>query len=187
MRDFGERAAEATRFFRHPDPDFWSFNTFLDALLEEIFVYDALSLIFRPKYGQGLGRGLLGSDLDSLRLVSGPTMRPLLDMHGGKPQPSGAGLPAVPCTGCPGAITRRSSPGSDIDDYGLTGAEVNEFRADVMLYAPLVARRETPTGSRPWNGLCCRSSPGCRSRNTSSTSFKKAPFLRATSRLATRT
>ena len=96
MKDFGERAAEATKFFRHPDPDFWSFNTFLDALLEEIFVYDALSLIFRPKYGRGLGRGLLGSDLDSLRLVSGPTMRPLLDMHGGKPRPPGAGLPAVP-------------------------------------------------------------------------------------------
>ena len=64
MRDFGERAAEATRFFRHPDPDFWSFGSFIDALLEEIFVYDALALIFRPKYGRGLGRGLLGSDLD---------------------------------------------------------------------------------------------------------------------------
>ena len=39
--------------------------------------------------------------------------------------------------------------GSDIDDYGLAGAEVNKFRADVMLYAPLVARRETPYGFPP--------------------------------------
>lgn len=97
MRDFGERAAEATRFFRHPDPDFFSFNLFLDALLEEIFVYDALTLVFRPKYGKGLGRGLLGSDLDSIRLVAGPTIRPLLDMHGGKPAPPApAYLPAIP-------------------------------------------------------------------------------------------
>ena len=49
------------------------------------------SLIFRPKYGKGLGRGLLGSDLDSIRLVSGPTIRPLLDMHGGKPRPPAPG------------------------------------------------------------------------------------------------
>jgi hypothetical protein len=97
MRDFGERAALATRFFKHPDPNYWSFSTWLDALLEEIFVYDALTLIFRPKYGKGLGRGLLGSDLDSIRLISGTTVRPLLDMHGGKPAPPApAYLAAVP-------------------------------------------------------------------------------------------
>jgi 8-oxo-dGTP pyrophosphatase MutT (NUDIX family) len=75
MRDFGERKAEVTKFFKHPDPDYWSFSSFLDALLEEIFVYDALSVIFRPKYGASFGmggRGLLGSDLDSINLVSGP-------------------------------------------------------------------------------------------------------------------
>jgi len=87
MRDFGERAAAATRFFKHPDPDYFDFTSFLKALLEEIFVYDALCLVFRPKYGKGLGRGLLGSDLDSLNLVSGPTVRPLLSMHGSKPRP----------------------------------------------------------------------------------------------------
>jgi hypothetical protein len=97
MRGFGERAAEATRFFRNPDPDYWNFSSFLDAVLEEVFVYDALCLIMRPKYGKGLGRGLLGSDLDSMRLVSGMTIRPLLDMHGGKPAPPApAYLPAVP-------------------------------------------------------------------------------------------
>ena len=148
MKDFGERAAEATRFFRHPDPDFWSFNTFLDALLEEIFVYDALSLIFRPKYGRGLGRGLLGSDLDSLRLVSGPTIRPLLDMHGGKPRPPAPAYQQY-LYGVPRSDYQTIITGSDIDDYGLTGAEVNDFRADVMLYAPLVSRRESPYGFPP--------------------------------------
>ena len=49
-------------------------------------MYDALSLIFRPKFGAAFGmggNGLLGSNLDSMRLVSGPTIRPLLDLHGG--------------------------------------------------------------------------------------------------------
>ena len=110
MRDFGERAAQATKFFQHPDPDYLDFQSFLKALLEEIFVFDALCLVFRPKYGKGLGRGLLGSDLDSLSLVSGPTVRPLLNMHGGKPRRPPP-LTSSSCTACPGATTRPLSPG----------------------------------------------------------------------------
>src|SRR5208337_87021 len=148
MRDFGERAAKATKFFKYPDPDFFSFGLFLDALLEEIFVYDALSLIFRPKYGKGLGRGLLGSDLDSLNLISGPTIRPLLNMHGGKPRPPAPAYQQF-LYGVPRSDYQTVLSGADIDDYGLTGAEVNDFRADVMLYAPLISRRESPYGFPP--------------------------------------
>ena len=148
MRDFGERQAKATKFFRHPDPDYWTFGSFLSALLEEIFVYDALALIFRPKYGKGLGRGLLGSDLDSMRLVSGPTIRPLLDMHGGKPRPPAPSYQQF-LFGVPRSDYQTIISGADIDDYGLTGSQVNEFRADVMLYAPLVPRRESPYGLPP--------------------------------------
>jgi 8-oxo-dGTP pyrophosphatase MutT (NUDIX family) len=145
MRDFGERAAKATKFFKHPDPDYFDFTSFLKALLEEIFVFDALSLIFRPKYGKGLGRGLLGSDLDSLSLISGPTVRPLLNMLGGKPRPPAPAYSQF-LYGVPRSDYQTVISGSDIDDYGLTGAEVNRFRADTMLYLPLVPRRETPYG-----------------------------------------
>ena len=118
MRDFGERAAQATRFFKHPDPDYFDFGSFLKALLEEILVYDALCLVFRPKYGQGLGRGLLGSDLDSLSLVSGPTIRPLLNMHGGKPRPPAPAYQQF-LYGVPAATTRRSSPAPTSTTTGL--------------------------------------------------------------------
>jgi 8-oxo-dGTP pyrophosphatase MutT (NUDIX family) len=148
MRDFGERAAEATKFFRHPDPDYFDFGSFLKALLEEIFVFDALALIFRPKYGKGLGRGLLGSDLDSLSLISGPTIRPLLNMHGGKPRPPAPAYQQF-LFGVPRSDFQTVISGADIDDYGLAGAEVNQFRADTMLYLPLVPRRESPYGFPP--------------------------------------
>ena len=39
--------------------------------------------------------------------------------------------------------------GSDIDDYGLTGAEINQFRADTMMYVKMVPRRESPYGFPP--------------------------------------
>ena len=148
MRDFGERAALATKFFRHPDPDYWNFGSFLSALLEEIFVYDALSLIFRPKYGRGLGRGLLGSDLYSMRLVSGTTIRPVFGMHGERPRPPAVAFQQF-LFGVPRSDYQTILSGADIDDYGLTGSQVNEFRADVMLYAPLVPRREAPYGMPP--------------------------------------
>jgi len=148
MRDFGERKAEVTRFFKRPDPDYWSFSSFLDALLEEIFVYDALAVIYRPKYGASIGmggRGLLGSDLDSLNLVSGPTIRPLLDLHGGRPRPPAPAYQQY-LYGVPRSDYMTMATGRDIDDAGLAGAEVNEFSSDIMLYAPLVSRRETPYG-----------------------------------------
>src|ERR1035441_710343 len=148
MRDFGERAAKATKFFLRPDPDYWNFKSWLSALLEELLVFDALPLIMRPKYGKGLGRGLLGSDLDSLRLVSGMTIRPLLDMHGGTPRPPAPGYSQF-LFGVPRSDYQTVIMGTDIDDYGLAGAEINQFRADTMLYVRMVPRRETPYGYPP--------------------------------------
>ena len=148
MRDFGERAAKATKFFRHPDPDYWNFSSWLSAVLEEILVFDALALVFRPKYGKGLGRGLLGSDLDSIRLVSGPTIRPILDMHGGTPRPPAPGYSQY-LFGVPRSDYQAVISGSDIDDYGLTGAEINQFRADTLMYVKMVPRRESPYGFSP--------------------------------------
>ena len=151
LRDFGERKAKFERFFRRPDPDFWNFDSFLAAMLEEIFVYDALTVIFRPKFGASFGmggRGLLGSDLDSIRLVSGPTIRPLLDLQGGTPA---APAPAYQqfLFGVPRSDYMSVIRGTDIDEAGLLGAEVNEFNADIMLYAPYWRTRETPYGFPP--------------------------------------
>lgn len=151
LRDFGERKALAKRFFRRPDPDFWSFDTFLNAFLEEIFVYDALSVIFRPKYGARMGmggRGLLGSNLDSLNLVSGPTIRPLLDLHGGHPRPPAPAYQQY-LFGVPRSDYMTIATGADIEEAGLAGSEVNTFSADIMLYAPYWVTRETPYGFPP--------------------------------------
>lgn len=151
MQDFGERKAKAKRFFKRPDPDFWNFDNFLNAFLEEIFVYDALCMVFRPKYGASFGmggRGLLGSNLDSLNLVSGPTIRPLIDIHGGHPKPPAPAYQQF-LYGVPRSDYMTIATGSDIEDYGLAGAEVNDFNADIMLYAPYWATRETPYGFPP--------------------------------------
>ena len=148
MRDFGERKNQATRFFRRPDPDYWTFQSFLEALLEEIFVYDALSVLFRPKYGTGLHRGLLGSDLDHLSLIHGPTIRPLLGLHGEVPAPPAPAYQQY-LYGVPRSDIAAMLRDDDLRAAGLAGAELNRFRADQLLYAPMTTRRWTPYGFPP--------------------------------------
>ena len=151
MRDFGERKAAAVRFFKRPDPDFWNFDSFLSALLEEIFVYDALALIFQPKFGERLGmtgRGLFGSSLDCLQLVSGPTIRPLIGLHGEHPRPPAPAYQQY-LYGVPRSDYVTIARDEDIDEYALAGSEVNQWDKDLMLYAPLWPTRESPYGFPP--------------------------------------
>jgi SPP1 gp7 family putative phage head morphogenesis protein len=148
MKDFGERRAKALKFFRQPDPDYFSFAQWLDVLLEEIFVFDALSLLVRPVKGRGMGKGLLGSDLGSLEVLSGPTIRPLVGMHGEVPRPPAPAyqqyLYGVPRSDYVTLITQK-----DIDDGNLAGSEIEQYTGDQLIYMPMVPRRWTPYGFPP--------------------------------------
>ena len=147
-RSFGARRSEAVKFFKRPDPDFFNWASFLDALCEEVFVYDALSILIRPKWARGRGAGLLGSDLDSLSLLSGPTIRPLLGLHAERPRPPAPAyqqyLYGVPRVDLMSLVTER-----DLEDGMLSGAEMGQFRADQLLYLPMTPRRWTPYGFPP--------------------------------------
>ena len=148
MKDFGERRIEALRFFRRPDPDYFSWDSWIDAVMEEILVFDALSILIRPKWMKGKGKGLFGSDLDSLSLISGQTIRPLLDLHGARPRPPAPAyqqyLYGVPRSDIMTMITEK-----DIEDGDMRGAEMGKFRTDQLLYLPMVNRRWTPYGFPP--------------------------------------
>jgi hypothetical protein len=147
-KDFGERRAKAMRFFRRPDPDYFSWNTFIDAFLEEIFVYDALSLYISPKRGRGLGKGLLGSDLDCLQLISGPTIRPLYAIDGSFPRPPAPAYQQY-LYGVPRSDFMQLVTGRDIEESGIAGSAWGQFNADQLLYLPMVPRRWTPYGFPP--------------------------------------
>jgi hypothetical protein len=146
MRDFGERRAKAMKFFKRPDPNYFTFGSWLDAMLDQVFVYDALSLYMSPKKGRGMGRGLLGSDLDSLWLLDGASIRPLMGMHGETPAP-----PAVAYEqyfyGVPRSDYTTMIDGRDLDEYGLTADDLQrELRGDQLLYLPFLQRPDSPYG-----------------------------------------
>lgn len=148
MKDFGKRRAEAVRFFRRPDPDYFSWDSWIDSVMEEVLVFDALSLLMRPKWLKGHGKGLLGSDLDSLSLISGQTIRPLFDLHGATPRPPSPAyqqyLYGVPRCDIMTMIDER-----DIEMGNLRGAEMGKFDVEQLLYPPMVNRRWTPYGFPP--------------------------------------
>lgn len=144
-KDFGQRRSEAIKFFNHCDPDYDTWTEFLGVVMEEILVYDTLALLMQPTWG-GNGNGVLGSNLKHLRIVTAPTIRPLVDMHGGKPRPPAPAfqqyLFGVPRTDLMTMINQE-----DIEDY--KGLEGPSFRGDQLLYYRMTPRRWTPYGFAP--------------------------------------
>jgi hypothetical protein len=148
MKDFGERRAKAVRFFDRPDPDFDDYQGFQSALLEQVFVYDAMSLLLKPKRGRGLGRGILGSDLDCLSLIDGASIRPLLSLSGGRPRPPAPAWQQY-LYGVPRSDIQAMWSGKDIEDAGLKGYEGPAFSVDQLIYRPVVPRVNSPYGFSP--------------------------------------
>lgn len=147
-KDFGKRRAEAIKFFNRPDPDYFTWGSWIDDCLEQMLVYDALSIYIQPKRGKKLKKGLLGSDLDCLQLIDGATIRPLYNLHGATPRPPAPAyqqyLYGVPRSDLTSVITGR-----DLDEAGLTDAQWAQFRGDQLLYLPMVRRRWSPYGFAP--------------------------------------
>lgn len=145
-KDFEKRRAEAITFFENPDPgNFRSFTTWLSAVLEDILVIDALSIYLQPT--RLPGRGLLGSNLKSLCLIDGTTVRPLLDMQGGTPQPPNVAY-QIFNFGVPRVDMSTAIAGADIDDAFDDDPDAleAEYRGDQLLYLPYEKRDWTPYG-----------------------------------------
>ena len=145
LKDFGERRAEAVKFFTRPDPNYDDFGSFLSAILEQMFVYDAMSILLKPKRGRGLKRGILGSDLDCIEQVDGASMRPLLSLSGGRPRPPAVGYQQF-LYGVPRCDVGAMWDGRDIEEAGLKGYEGPAFSTDQLMYRLMVPRVNSPYG-----------------------------------------
>lgn len=146
MNDFGKRRAEAIEFFRQPDPDrFPDWDAFIKALIEQVLVYDAMSLLIKPKRGRGLGRGILGSDLDCVNLIDGASIRPLLSLSGATPRPPAPAYQQY-LKSVPRSDLQTMWNGQDIENAGLKGYEGPVFAVDQLLYRPTVPRINSPYG-----------------------------------------
>jgi hypothetical protein len=139
--DWQNRRLEAMKFFSRPDPEYNSYHSWMRAALEDIFVIDALSIYIAPPRVEG--KGLFGSNLAALALIAGETIRPMIDVHGERPQAPDVAfqqyLYGVPRVDLVDIINQ-----SDIDeDLGVPDAEL---RGDQLLYLPYRKRTTSPYG-----------------------------------------
>lgn len=143
-RDFDERRAKIMRFFRKPDPNYFSFGSWFGAQLEDVMAVDALSLYLHPPRVKG--KGVMGSNLAAFELIDGTTIRPLVDVHGATPT---APNPAYQqyIYGVPRSDLMTVLTGDDIHDMG--DAMYREYSGTQLMYLPYDARDWTPYGFAP--------------------------------------
>jgi hypothetical protein len=144
-KDFQKRRAEAMKFWRNPDPTYGSFESWLSAILEDILVIDALSLYLHPSRMRG--KGLLGSDVAAVEIIAGETIRPLLDVSGGRPKPPNPAYQQY-MYGVPRADLMTVIDHEDLPE-GMSESMVAEYRGDQLLYLPYFRRSWTPYGYSP--------------------------------------
>jgi len=145
MADFGERRAQAVAFFKNPDPEYGSWSSWLDTLLEDLYAIDAMSVYLRPTWGKG--KGLLGSDLTALELIAGDTLRPLFDLHGSRPRPPAPAFQQY-LWGVPRVDLMQLINQNDLTDE-LKAGQVAEYRGDQLLYLPYTRQTTSPYGMPP--------------------------------------
>lgn len=142
MADFQERRRKVVNWFKRPDTNYHTFNTWFSASLEDHFIIDAPALYLRPPRVEG--KGVLNSNLAELQLIDGATIRPLLDIHGATPRPPNVGYQQY-LYGVPRVDMMDILLDQDIEE--MEGADpVAEYRADQLLYFPHVRRSWTPYG-----------------------------------------
>lgn len=144
--DWEKRRATVKEFFSHPDSDrakYPTFGAWLNALLEDRFVIDAVAVHLVPPRKKGAGP--FGSDLASLDLLDGSTVKPLLDINASTPKPSAPSyqqyLYGVPRVDMMSPLTE--------EDLEALDEPVGDFRADQLIYM-----RETPRDQSPWGFSC---------------------------------
>lgn len=143
--DFEERRLKAINFFKRPDPDYDTFHNWLKVCLEDVFVIDALSLYLHPT--RVPGKGLFGSNLASLEVIDGSTIKPLVDLSGSRPQPPNVAFQQY-LWGVPRLDLMDVVIPSEVDEDDF-GAMVREYRGDQLLYLPYHRTARNPYGLSP--------------------------------------
>jgi 8-oxo-dGTP pyrophosphatase MutT (NUDIX family) len=144
--DWEKRRAVVKEFFAHPDSDrakYPTFGSWLSALLEDRFVIDAVAVHLVPPRKKNAGP--FGSDLASLDLLDGSTIKPLLDINASTPRLSAVSyqqyLWGVPRVDMLTVLTE--------DEQDELGEPIADFRSDQLVYM-----RETPRDMSPYGFSC---------------------------------
>lgn len=138
-----EERAGLQKFFRNPDPDYGCFPSFLDAVIEEVLVFDALAV--------KVGRSAPRNRMAYLSLLAGHLVRPYLDVNGFVPVPPETAfrtyLQPVPRVDVITTV-QRSDLSTELRNQALAN-----YTSKEVLYLPRYPRRWTAFGFPPTEKL----------------------------------
>ncbi|MDE2100393.1 MAG: phage portal protein [Patescibacteria group bacterium] len=146
LKEWSERKNKAVAFFKRPDPEYRDIRSWLNALLEHVFVDDAVAIYPHPT--RVSGKGPFGSDLAALDLIDGSTIYPLVDLHGATPRPPAPAYQQY-LYGAPRVDLATVMMESDEDRVKQYGAADSLFFGDQLIYAPYNQRTWTKYGFSP--------------------------------------
>lgn len=151
--DFEKRKEELVQFFRKPDPDHYaSSELWLNAVLEDVLVLDALGLYVQPCGGKG--NGPLGTDIGALALIDGSSIKPLVDEWGGTPR-----QPAVAYQQYMWSVPRvdlmdiiNLGPDATIEDYKALNPAMDDImeQTDEWVGSEMIYFRQNPRSWTPY-------------------------------------
>jgi hypothetical protein len=155
VKDQRERARQIVQWFKNIDSNYYGFQNWFTAALEQQLVIDALSLYLAPTRVKG--KGLFGANLAELQLLDGSTIRPLYDLQGAKPRPPAPAyqqyLWGVPRSEYLAIMNDADLEmmAADLKDAGVDDdiEPVQEYKADQLLYLPRLPRINSPYGFSP--------------------------------------
>lgn len=146
--DWEKRKSQVMEFMmrpdRSPDSPYDNWAEWMEVILEDRYVIDAVALYLHPPLG-GPGSGVMGSNIGSLDVIDGSTMRPLYDLRGGTPPPSSPAFQQF-LWGVPRTDYATPAEGKDPDE--LNGF-VDAFKYRELKYLTNVKRDWTPYGFSP--------------------------------------
>jgi hypothetical protein len=129
MRAWAKAAEGAIGFFKRPDPDYWSFRSWLDPVVEDLLIADSAVVLLREMDVPGKARAVL---------LDAATVEPAVDQFG---------------VLCGYVQYLEEVPRRDFADLASgppPGHEVlHRFPADGCLYLRMNVRRQTPFGFSP--------------------------------------
>jgi Phage portal protein len=143
MADFGARRAEAVKFFQRPDPNYTDFTSWFDAILEDMFVIDAIAIYLHPS--RLPGKGLFGTSLGGLDVLDGSLIRPLVDLRGSRPAPPNPAFQWYEY-GIPRVDLMSMLSQQDVKELG---PPVKQYAGDQLMYLVRNPRTWTVYGQAP--------------------------------------
>lgn len=138
--EFAHRRQIAMKFWNRPDPQYPNWGSWMKAVLEDHAVLDAIALYMHPT--RAVGHGPFGSNMASLDVLDGSTIRPLVDMRGSTPPAPDVAYQQY-LWGVPRVDLSTPLMG---DEDGVQTQWVKDYRGDQLLYLPYYARTWTPYG-----------------------------------------